>query len=150
MLQSTPHEGAAINSQSQAQKSVCFGLFEADFTAGELYKQGRKVELQEQPFQLLVLLIQRAGQIVPHEDLRKALWPADTFVEFEQSANTAIQKIRQSLGDSAENPRFIETLPRKSYRFIAPIAGSDAADSSLDAAHTFLSDTGRGFSCSAL
>jgi Tol biopolymer transport system component/DNA-binding winged helix-turn-helix (wHTH) protein len=121
-----------MDSCLQAPKSVRFGLFEADFAAGELRKHGRRVKLQEQPFQVLALLVQCAGQVVPRDELQKALWPADTFVEFDQGVNTAIKKIRQALGDSAENPRFIETLPRKGYRFIAPIAGLDAAAPSTD------------------
>ena len=125
-----------MDSCLQAPKSIRFGLFEADFTAGELRKHGRTVKLQEQPFQVLAVLLQRAGQIVPREDLRKTLWPADTFVEFEQGVNTAIKKIRQALGDSAENPRFIETLPRKGYRFIAPIAVSDVTVASPESVHT--------------
>jgi len=116
------HRGTKVDSCSQAPKNVRFGLFEADFAAGELRKHGRTVKLQEQPFQVLALLIQRAGQVVSREDLQKALWPANTFVEFDQAVNTAVRKIRQALGDSAENPRFIETLPRKGYRFIAPVA----------------------------
>jgi DNA-binding winged helix-turn-helix (wHTH) protein len=96
-----------MDSCLQAPQSVRFGLFEADFAAGELRKHGRRVKLQEQPFQVLALLVQRAGQVVPREELQKALWPADTFVEFDQGVNTAIKKIRQALSDSAENPRFI-------------------------------------------
>jgi Tol biopolymer transport system component/DNA-binding winged helix-turn-helix (wHTH) protein len=111
----------------RAPKGIRFGLFEADLVAGELRKHGRKVKLQEQPFQLLALLVQRPGQIVPREELQKALWPADTFVEFDQAVNTAIKKLRQALGDSAENPRFVETLPRRGYRFIAPIASLEGA-----------------------
>jgi Tol biopolymer transport system component/DNA-binding winged helix-turn-helix (wHTH) protein len=103
-------------------KRVRFGVFEADLVAGELRKRGRRVALQDQPFQLLVLLLQRAGDVVTREELQKALWPANTFVEFDQGVNTAIKKIRQALGDSAENARFVETLPRKGYRFIAPVA----------------------------
>jgi Tol biopolymer transport system component/DNA-binding winged helix-turn-helix (wHTH) protein len=114
-----------MDSCLQAPKSVRFGLFEVDFASGELRKRGLRVKLQEQPFQVLALLIQRAGQVVPREELQKALWPGDTFVEFDQGVNTAIKKIRQALGDSAENPRFIETLPRKGYRFIAPVASPE-------------------------
>ena len=94
---------------------VCFGVFEADLAAGELRKRARKVPLQEQPFQVLVLLLHHAGEVVTREELQHALWPSDTFVEFEQGVNTAIKKLRQALGDSADNPRFIETLPRKGY-----------------------------------
>jgi Tol biopolymer transport system component/DNA-binding winged helix-turn-helix (wHTH) protein len=114
-----------MDSCRQAPKSVRFGLFEANFATGELRKNGRRVKLQEQPFQVLALLVQRAGQVVSREELQKTLWPADTFVEFEQGINTAVKKIRQGLNDSAENPRFIETLPRKGYRFIAPILDVD-------------------------
>src|SRR5512147_2068072 len=102
-------------------KVVRFGIFEADLAAGELRKRGRKVELQDQPFQVLALLLQHPGEIVAREELQKALWPADTFVEFDESLNKAVQKLRQALGDSADNPHFIETLPRKGYRFIAPV-----------------------------
>jgi len=101
--------------------SVRFGLFEADLGTGELRKRGRKVPLQDQPFQVLALLLRHRGEIVAREELQRALWPADTFVEFEHGVNTAIKKLRQALGDSADNPRFIETLPRKGYRFIAPV-----------------------------
>ena len=102
-------------------KSVRFGLFEADLAAGELRKRGRKVPLQDQPFQVLALLLRHPGEVVTREELQQALWPAGTFVEFEHGVNTAIKKIRQALGDDADNPRFIETLPRKGYRFIAPV-----------------------------
>ena len=106
---------------------VRFGLFEADFASGELRKRGRRVPLQDQPFQVLALLLQHPGEIVSREELQRALWPADTFVEFEHGVNTAIKKLRQALGDSADNPRFIETLPRKGYRFIAAVGGPEIA-----------------------
>ena len=106
--------------------TVRFGLFEADLGSGELRKRGRRVPLQDQPFQILALLLRHPGEIVAREELQRALWPADTFVEFEHGVNTAIKKLRQALGDSADNPRFIETLPRKGYRFIAPVAGIEA------------------------
>jgi len=104
---------------------VRFGLFEADLASGELRKRGRRVPLQDQPFQVLALLLQHPGEIVSREEMQHALWPADTFVEFEHGVNTAIKKLRQALGDSADNPRFIETLPRKGYRFIAPVGGPE-------------------------
>lgn len=116
-----------MDSRARIATTFRFGLFEADLATGELRKNGRRVKLQEQPFHVLALLVQRAGQIVQREELQKALWPADTFVEFDQAVNTAIKKIRQALGDSAENPRFVETLPRKGYRFIAPIATTEAS-----------------------
>jgi DNA-binding winged helix-turn-helix (wHTH) protein len=97
-----------------------FGVFELDLSAGELRKNGRKLRLQEQPFQILALLLERAGDIVTREELRQKLWPADTFVDFDHGLNTAVNKLRELLGDSASSPRFIETLARRGYRFIAP------------------------------
>jgi len=100
---------------------VRFGPFEADLSAHELRKQGQKISLQEQPFRVLALLLQHAGEVVPREELHNALWPADTFVEFDHGLNTAIKKIRQALNDSADTPSFIETLPRQGYRFLMPV-----------------------------
>jgi DNA-binding winged helix-turn-helix (wHTH) protein len=96
-----------------------FGVFDLDLSAMELSKHGRHIKLQDQPFQVLRLLVQRPGQVVTREEVRRALWPADTFIEFDQGLNTAIKKIRQALDDSADTPRYIETIPRKGYRFIA-------------------------------
>jgi len=104
-----------------------FGVFELDLSARQLRKYGRKLKLQDQPFQVLVMLLQHAGEVVEREQIRQALWPAGTFVEFDGSLNTAVKKIRQALGDSAEHPRFIETLPRTGYRFIAPVSGAAPA-----------------------
>ncbi|MEE8606139.1 MAG: winged helix-turn-helix domain-containing protein, partial [Nitrospiraceae bacterium] len=98
-----------------------FEGFEADPRAGELRKQGRKIKLQEKPFQLLCTLLQHPGEVVTREELRERLWPADTFVVFDDNLNTAIKKLREALGDSADNPRFVETLPRHGYRFIYPV-----------------------------
>jgi len=98
---------------------IRFGLFEVDLRAGELRKQGTRIKLQEQPFQILAMLLEHQGDVVSREDLRKKLWPDDTFVDFDHSLSTAINKIREALGDSAESPRYIETLPRRGYRFIA-------------------------------
>jgi DNA-binding winged helix-turn-helix (wHTH) protein len=100
---------------------VRFGVFELDLSTGELSKNGRKLRLQEQPFRLLRLLLEHPGQAVPRERLKEALWPADTYVDFDHGLNAAVAKLRLALGDSAENPRFIETLARRGYRFIAPI-----------------------------
>jgi DNA-binding winged helix-turn-helix (wHTH) protein len=102
-----------------------FGVFEVDARSGELRKQGVRVKLQEQPFHVLTVLLQRPGEVVTREELRSQNWPADTFVDFDNSLNTAINKLREALGDSADNPRFIETLPRRGYRFIAPVTGGD-------------------------
>lgn len=98
-----------------------FGLYEADLASGELFREGRKLRMQEQPFQVLIALLERPGDVVTREDLRQRLWPSDTFVDFDHSLNTAINKLRDALGDGAANPRFIETLPRRGYRFIAPV-----------------------------
>jgi DNA-binding winged helix-turn-helix (wHTH) protein len=101
-----------------------FGVFELDLAAGELRKNGAKLRLQEQPFQVLALLLERAGDVVTRKELRQKLWPADTFVDFDHSLNTAVNKLRETLGDSASSPRYIETLARRGYRFIAPVQNS--------------------------
>jgi DNA-binding winged helix-turn-helix (wHTH) protein len=98
-----------------------FGQFELDIAAGELRRNTRRVRLQPQPFKLLVLLARRAGTLVPREDIRSELWPDGTFVDFDQSVNFAVKQIRDVLGDSAESPLYIETVPRRGYRFIAPV-----------------------------
>lgn len=98
-----------------------FGIFEIDAAAGELRKNGVRIKLQEQPFQVLVILLESSGRVVTREEIREHLWGSDTFVDFDQSLNTAINKIRESLGDSASNPRYVETLARKGYRFLAPV-----------------------------
>jgi cholera toxin transcriptional activator len=98
-----------------------FGVFEVDLSAGELRKSGVKLRLQEQPFQVLALLLQHAGEVVTREELQQKLWPSDTFVDFDHSLNTAINKVREALGDSASSPRYVETLARRGYRFIAPV-----------------------------
>jgi DNA-binding winged helix-turn-helix (wHTH) protein len=105
----------------QSSRVVRFGVFELDLAAGELRKSGVKLRLQEQPFQVLALLLERAGEVVTREDLRQKLWPSDTFVDFDHSLNTAINKVREALGDSASSPRYVETLARRGYRFIAPV-----------------------------
>jgi len=106
----------------QPRRAVRFGVFEVDFAAGELRKHGIRIKLRgEQPFQVLSILLEHPGEVITREELCKKLWPADTFVDFEHSLATAIGKIREALGDSADNPRYIETLPRRGYRFIANV-----------------------------
>jgi len=100
---------------------ACFGRFAVDLRTGELFKNGRKLRLQDQPFQVLALLLERPGELVSREDLRDKLWPGNTFVDFDDGLNTVIRKVRQVLCDSPEHPRYIETLPRRGYRFIAPV-----------------------------
>jgi DNA-binding winged helix-turn-helix (wHTH) protein len=95
------------------------GVFELDLHSGELRRNGLKVKLQEQPFQILAFLLQHPGEVVTREELRRRLWPADTFVDFEHSLNAAIKRLRDALGDDADNPRFVETVPRRGYRLVA-------------------------------
>jgi cholera toxin transcriptional activator len=109
---------------SNSGRIARFGVFELDLAVGELRKSGAKLRLQEQPFQVLALLLDRAGDVVTREELRQKLWPADTFVDFDHSLNTAVNKLREILGDSASSPRYIETLARRGYRFIAPVQNS--------------------------
>ncbi|MCU1307840.1 MAG: lysine decarboxylase transcriptional regulator, CadC [Acidobacteriaceae bacterium] len=108
-----------------------FGPFEADLRELELRKRGVKLRLQEQPFQVLGILLQRAGELVTREELRTALWPADTFVDFDHSLNTAINKIREVLGDSASNSQFVETVPKRGYRFIANVEALSPAPAQI-------------------
>lgn len=110
-----------------------FGLFELDLSAGELRKSGVRLRLQGQPFQVLALLLERAGEVLTREELQQKLWPSDTFVDFDHSLNTAINKVREALGDSASSPRYVETLARRGYRFIAPVRTQDHADTAQDA-----------------
>lgn len=104
-----------------------FGVFEIDIRAGELRKHGLRIRLQGQPFQVLAMLLEHPGEIINREELQKKLWPADTFVDFDHGLNKAISKIREALNDSAENPRFVETVARRGYRFLAEVRGADAA-----------------------
>src|SRR5246127_3326186 len=108
-------------------RSIRFGVFEADLDGGELRKHGLRLKLSDQPFQILAMLLARPGEIVSREELRELLWPSDTFVDFDHGLNNAVMKLREVLGDSSEHPRFIETLPRRGYRFIAPVEFKGAA-----------------------
>lgn len=110
-----------VSSPQNPTPTLRFGVFEADLLTGELRKNGRKIRLQEQPFQVLTILAQRPGELVTREELVKALWPEGTFVDYDHSLNTAVNKLREVLGDSAASPRFIETLPRRGYRFLAEL-----------------------------
>jgi TolB-like protein/DNA-binding winged helix-turn-helix (wHTH) protein/Tfp pilus assembly protein PilF len=101
-----------------------FGVFEVDLKACELRKHGLRLKLPEQPFQVLVVLLEKPGEIVTREELRNRLWPGDTFVDFDHGLNNAVMRLREVLGDASENPRFVETIPRRGYRFIAPVVGS--------------------------
>ena len=109
-----------------------FGVFELDLSAGELRKSGVKLRLQGQPFQVLALLLERAGEVVTREELQQKLWPSDTFVDFDHSLNTAVNKVREALGDSASSPRYVETLARRGYRFIAEVHGTARGEAHPD------------------
>jgi DNA-binding winged helix-turn-helix (wHTH) protein len=100
---------------------IRFDAFEVDLRAGELYKAGRKIKLQVLPFQALALLLERPGEVITREEFEKRLWPGDTFVDFDHSLNTAIKKLRQALGDDNKKPRFVETLPKRGYRFTGTV-----------------------------
>src|SRR5947199_4680503 len=100
---------------------VRFGAFELDQDAGELRKQGAKIRLQEQPLQVLQILLEHHGKLVAREELQRRIWPSDTFVDFDHGINNAIKRLRETLGDAAETPHYIETLPRRGYRFIGKI-----------------------------
>src|SRR5207302_341684 len=104
-----------------------FGLFEADAESGKLLRQGMRVKLQDQPFRVLCQLLERAGQVVTREELRQSLWSGNTYVEFDGSLNAALKRLRFALGDSADNPIFIETLPKRGYRFLAPVSIESSA-----------------------
>jgi DNA-binding winged helix-turn-helix (wHTH) protein len=113
---------------------VRFDVFEVDLRAEELYKAGRKIKLQVQPFHVLLILLERPGEVVTREEMQKRLWPADTFVDFDHSLNTAIKKLRQALCDDQKKPRFVETLPKRGYRFLVGVkrpAPSSAVRDSL-------------------
>ena len=108
--------------ETAPSQTLRFGMFEVDLRAGELRKGGSKVKLQDRPFQVLTLLLEHAGEMVSREDVRQRLWSTDTFVDFDHSIGSAVTKLRQALGDSAQNPRFVETIGSRGYRFIAPVA----------------------------
>ena len=110
-----------VDSPSNGRQRLSFGLFAADLSSGELRKRGHRIHLQDQPFQLLSLLLERAGEVVTREEVRKKLWPDGTFVDFDEGLDTALRKLRYALGDSAQNPTFIETIPRRGYRFMLPV-----------------------------
>src|SRR5215469_11305496 len=100
---------------------IRFDSFEFDFRVGELHHEGRKLKLQDQPSRVLFRLLQRPGEVVPREDLRQELWPVDTYVDFDHGLNSAVARLRETLGDSADKPRFVETISKRGYRFIGQI-----------------------------
>ena len=112
---------AVVRSGEPASALVRFGAFEADLATGEVRRKGARVSLQEQPFQVLAMLLERPGSLVTREQLRERIWPQAVFVDFEHGLNKAVSKLRRALGDSAQNPRFVETLARRGYRFLASV-----------------------------
>jgi Tol biopolymer transport system component/DNA-binding winged helix-turn-helix (wHTH) protein len=117
-------EVAFMQSTSIGRQRLRFGLFEADLASGELFKHGRLVHVQEKPFCILAMLLERPGEIISREEMQRKLWPEGTFVDFDEGMDTALKKLRQALGDSSQNPIFVETIPRRGYRFIAPVRGA--------------------------
>src|SRR5438876_361944 len=118
--------------QSVADLAVArFGVFEVNFASGELRKRGIKIPIQAQPLESLRMLIERAGDVVTRRELRERLWPADTFVDFEHSLNSSVRMLRRALGDSSDNPRFVETLARRGYRFIAPVQPTNESEPAI-------------------
>ena len=120
-----------MGASSTRQLSPRFGLFSVDLSSGRLYRSGRKVALQEKPFLILTMLLDRPGELVTRDEIRKQLWPEGTFVDFNEGIDTALKKLRYALGDSALNPTFIETVPRRGYRFIAPVSNGANGVASL-------------------
>ena len=126
-----------------------FGPFQVNSVSGELWKNGNRVKLQEQPFRLLVILLENAGEVVTRDDLRHRIWRDDTFVDFDSSLRVAVGKLREALGDDAENPRYVETIPKRGYRFLAPeiypevAHGNGELGASPSSAETAAPDDGR-------
>ena len=113
--------------------ALCFGDFSVDLSAGMLLKRGVRVRLREQSFQVLASLLEHPGRVITREDLQRRLWPADVFVDFENNLNAAIGRLREALGDCADHPRFIETLPKRGYRFIGTLVNEAPAPRALGA-----------------
>ncbi len=120
-----------MEAPASSPRRVHAGLSEVDLGSGEIHKSGRKVRLQEQPFRVLAMLLERPGELITRAELQARVWPADTFVGFDEGINTAIRKLRVAFGDSADNPRFIETIPRRGYRFVAPVQDAIAEPAQL-------------------
>src|SRR5262244_413126 len=121
---------------------VRFGVFELDLQRAELRKNGVKVKLQEQPLKILQVLLENPGQIVSRDELQKRVWPANTFVEFDQGLYSAMARLRDALGDSSESPRFVETVARRGYRFIAPVTAVPSISDATPGSEKIPTDTG--------
>src|SRR5215831_1680071 len=133
--QNTAEHRSAISESDLAVRRTLFlfGVFELDIESRELRKQGVKIRLQEQPFQILQVLLEQPGKVVTREELKQRIWPSDTFVDFDRGLYNAIKKLREALGDSAESPRFIETLSRRGYRFIAAVNANGSGGATTEA-----------------
>src|ERR1700729_3268983 len=119
---------------------IRFGVFEIDVRSGELRKQGHKIRIEGQPLQILICLLENHCELVTREELRRRLWPAETYVNFEHGLNAAVKRLRRALNDSADNPRFVETLPRRGYRFLAPVQGGAQGQVSSSAVEDLLDE----------
>jgi eukaryotic-like serine/threonine-protein kinase len=117
-----------MNPPKKPNRLIQFSIFEMDLASREFYKQGRKVKMQSQPFEVLAALVDRPGEVVSREELKQQLWPSESAGDFDQGLNKAINKVREALGDSAERPRFVQTLPRLGYRFIGSIQKESGAE----------------------
>ncbi len=139
---------------TQPERRYRFGVFEADAATGELRRQGLRVKLNAQPFQLLFMLLERPGELLTREEISRELWPDGTFVDFEHGVNSAVNRIREALGDTASNPRFVETLARRGYRFVAPVErvvlAEDAPPPAPDIQHELPTEPDTLFSSSIL
>src|SRR5439155_20787504 len=132
-----------MQTPSDVRRLLAFGVFEANIATRQLFRRGEVVHLQDHPFRVLTMLLERPGELITREELRHRLWPEHTFVDFDEGLNTAVKKLRCALDDSADDPRFIETVPRRGYRFIAAV--HPVEDSSVDPAdgHTRSSSSER-------
>ena len=133
----------AENAKDESAQCYRFGVFEADAATGELRRQGMRIKLNAQPFQVLLLLLGRAGQLLTREEIARELWPDGTFVDYEHGVNSAVNRIREALGDTASSPRFVETLARRGYRFVAPVERIGGREDAADTEASFVS--GRAF-----
>jgi DNA-binding winged helix-turn-helix (wHTH) protein len=131
-------------SAGNSSRIVRFGIFEVDLKAGELRRSGLKIKVQEQPFQILAVLLKHPGEVITREELRSELWSADTFVDFDHSLNAAIKRLRDALGESAERPIFVETVARRGYRFIGNVEIPTATPSALSDLNALKRDTETG------
>src|SRR5262249_39963176 len=129
-------KGPKMSDAGDEPKQYRFGSFEIDLIEGELRRQGTRIKLNDKPFRLLCVLLERAGRLVTRDDLRQRLWSADTYVDFDANLNTALSTLRHTLGDSSESPVFIETVPRQGYRFIAPVTAVQRTESDVPATST--------------